>query len=191
MTYLSNITRSKGDPKVVRSGPSSLGWADRLARGLGWFSIGLGLAELITPRSITRALGMEGQEPLLRAYGLREILSGMLSLSTEKQAGLWSRVVGDGVDVATLLGALRDDNPKRGNVALALAMVLGITVLDVIGAQGLAARHGRNRGEQRSYRDRSGFPNGIQAARDSAKRSPVPADGLATSPARKSRTSAA
>ena len=50
MTYisrLSDITRSKGDPKVLRTGPSSLGSADRLARGLGWYSIGLGLVELL------------------------------------------------------------------------------------------------------------------------------------------------
>ena len=42
--YISNIARSKGDPKVLHSGPSSLGAADRLAKALGWYSIGLGLA---------------------------------------------------------------------------------------------------------------------------------------------------
>ena len=54
MTYisrLSDITRSKGDPKVLRAGPSSLGSADQLARALGWFSIGLGLMELLAPRA--------------------------------------------------------------------------------------------------------------------------------------------
>ena len=32
--YISNIARSKGDPKVIHSGPSSLGAADRLAKAL-------------------------------------------------------------------------------------------------------------------------------------------------------------
>jgi len=35
--------------------------ADALARGLGWFSIGLGLAEVLAPRTLTRALGLDGQ----------------------------------------------------------------------------------------------------------------------------------
>ena len=60
--YISNIARSKGDPKVIHSGPSSLGTADRMAKALGWFSIGLGLTELIAAERITRALGMEGKE---------------------------------------------------------------------------------------------------------------------------------
>ena len=62
----------------------------------------------------------------MRSYGAREIAAGVLSLSTEKQAGLWSRVAGDGLDVATLVSGLRNDNPQRNNVAFALMMVLGI-----------------------------------------------------------------
>jgi hypothetical protein len=169
MTHFSNIARSDGDPKVVRSGPSSLAASDRLAKALGWFSLGLGLTELLAPQSITRALGMEGKENLVRAYGAREIVSGILSLSAEKQAGLWSRVAGDGVDVATLLTAMREDNPKRDNVAAALAMVLGVTALDLIGAQGTTVQRSRKRGERRLYFDRSGYPQGVQAARGAAR----------------------
>ena len=99
---------------------------------------------------------------------MREIASGILSLSIDKQVGLWSRVAGDGLDIATVMGGLRDDNPKRDNVAVALAMLLGVTLLDVIGAQSTTARHSRNRGERRLYRDRSGFPRGVQAARGAA-----------------------
>ena len=79
MTHISNIARSEGNPKVLRSGPSSLTAPDRLGKALGWFSLGLGLVELLAPHRITRALGMEGQEALVRAYGAREISSGMLS----------------------------------------------------------------------------------------------------------------
>src|SRR5215212_1389186 len=147
MNYISNIARSEGDPKVVRSGPSSLSGADRLAKGLGWFSLVLGAAELIAPQRITRALGMEGKEALVRAFGAREIASGMLSLSPDKNAGLWSRVAGDGLDIATLTSGLRDGNPKRDNVAFALMMVAGVTLLDLVGAQGTTARLSTLRGE--------------------------------------------
>jgi hypothetical protein len=176
MTYLSNIARSEGDPKVLRSGPSSLGTSDRLAKALGWFSLGLGLTELLAPGRITRALGMEGKEGVVRAFGAREIGHGLLTLSPDKQVGLWSRVAGDGLDIATLMGGLRDDNPKRDNVAIALAMVLGVTLLDVIGAQSTTVRHSRNRGERRLYRDRSGFPRGVQAARGAARDFKTPPD---------------
>jgi hypothetical protein len=169
MTYLSNIVRSPGDPKIISSGRSSLGTADRLARALGWFSIGLGLMELIAPHRITRALGMEGQESLVRAYGAREIGSGILSLSIDKQVGLWSRVAGDGLDVATVMPAMRDDNPKRDNVGLALAMLLGVMALDIIAAQSVTSRHSRGSRQWRDYSDRSGFPRGIDAARSQAR----------------------
>src|SRR5689334_4607485 len=113
MTYLFNIVRREGDPKIIRSGASSLATPDQLGKALGWFSVGLGLFELLSPHRLTRALGMEGQEGLVRAYGAREISSGMLSLSTERKVGLWSRVGGDGIDIVTLLTALRGDNPKK------------------------------------------------------------------------------
>ncbi|MCJ2049502.1 hypothetical protein [Methylobacterium sp. J-070] len=173
---LSNITRSQGDPKVLRSGPSSRGVPDSLAKGLGWFSLGLGLTQLLAPQRITRPLGMEGKEALVRVYGAREIGSGILSLSVDKNLGLWSRVAGDGLDIATVLTALRSDNPKRGNVAVALAVLVGITAVDLLDAQASTARHSRAVGRKRSYRDRSGFPRGVQASRGAARDFKTPPD---------------
>jgi len=182
MTYISNIVRSQGDPKVLRTGPSSLTAHDRLSKALGWFSLGLGIFELLAPHRITRMLGMEGQEALVQAYGAREISSGILTLSTEKHLGLWSRVGGDGIDIATLLPALRDDNPKVHNVATALALVAGITLLDIIAAQGVTARDSRPSGDRYIYRDRSGFPGGLAVARGAAKDFQAPV-GMRAAPA--------
>lgn len=182
MTYMSNIVRSAGDPKVVRSGPGSLGTSDQLGKALGWFSLGLGLVELFAAHRVTRALGMEGQETLVRAYGAREIASGVLSLSTEKKLGLWSRVVGDGADIATLLTALRDDNPKKQNVATALAMVAGVSLLDLAAAGGTTARHSRKYGDRSIYGGRSGFPGGLAAARGAAREFETPANMRAALP---------
>lgn len=173
MTYISrfsDITRSKGDPKVLRTGPSSLGSADRLARGLGWYSIGLGLVELLAPRAITRALGLQGREGLVRAFGIRELGHGMLSLSVDKQVGLWSRVVGDVLDIAAILPALSPYNRKRDNAEVALVVLLGVTVLDILGAKGVSARHSRQGDRSRSYADRSGFPQGAERARGAARK---------------------
>lgn len=182
------IARSEGDPKIISTGPSSLGIPDRLGRALGWFSFGLGLAELIAPAQLTRALGMEGKETLVRAYGAREIGAGILCLSVDKQAGLWSRVAGDAVDIATLATGLKSDNPKRDNVIIALALVLGVTALDVVAAQATTSRHSRGRGEQRSYADRSGYPKGIEASRGAAKEMALvaPSGRVGTHPPRRS-----
>jgi len=112
---------------------------------------------------------MEGKEAIVRAYGAREVASGVLSLSPDKHIGLWSRVAGDGLDAAALMTGLRDDNPKRHNVETAMLMVAGITLLDIVCAQGITARRSRNNRGRRMYRDRSGFPQGVQAARGAAK----------------------
>src|SRR5947209_10851776 len=131
ITSISNIARSQGDPKVLSTGPRSLDNTDRLARAVGWFSIGLGLTELLAPRAVTRWLGMEGHEALVRAYGMREIGAGIMTLSPDKGLGLQSRVAGDALHIATLLAGLPADNPERDNVAIALAMVLGVTPSDI------------------------------------------------------------
>jgi hypothetical protein len=170
MTKISQLARHTGDPQILQTGPSSLPGIDRCAKFLGWFSLWLGLAEVLAPQRMARCLGMNGKAKLLRVFGLREIGAGILTLSNERHVGMWSRVAGDGFDIATLLAAQTRHNPKRGNVSLALALVLGITALDFIVAQGLAARHGRSRGEHRLYQDRSGFPQGLAAARGAARK---------------------
>lgn len=169
MKYISNVTRSPGDPKGIVIGPSSLGASGRLARALGWFSFGLGLVELVAPKRLTRALGMEGRENLFRLYGARELGAGVLTLSLEKEIGLWGRVGGDALDVLTLAFALRPDNPKRGNAKIAIAMVLGVTLLDLASALAVPARHPRGRAPVRNYSDRSGFPQGVDKARGAAR----------------------
>jgi len=109
----SGIARSPGDPEVLETGPSSRGTSDQMAHALGWFSLALGAAELFAAGRLARTLGMEGKENLIRAYGVREIGAGMMCLSPDKTVGVWSRVAGDGLDLATLYGALNDDNPRR------------------------------------------------------------------------------
>ena len=115
---------------VIDVAPDST--ADALARGLGWFSIGLGLAEVVAPGALARALGMKGQETpdsgLWRARNRTGI--GVLG-SQDPTPWIWGRVGGDGLDLATLATGLEHDNRKRENVGIAIAAVAGVTVLDV------------------------------------------------------------
>jgi hypothetical protein len=59
---------------------SSITPLDRAAQGLGLFSIALGVAEIMFPGTLGRALGLEGKQGLLRAYGVREIAAGIGAL---------------------------------------------------------------------------------------------------------------
>lgn len=169
MFHFSNIVRSKGDPKIVEGGRSLKRPEDQLARALGWFSIGLGMMELLAPRRITATLGMEGSETLVRAFGVREIVSGIMSLSVDKNAGLWARVGGDGLDAAALLSGLTADNPRKGNIALALLMIGGIAVLDYRAAQETKPQRPSPSARRRLYPTRTGFPKGLAAAKSAAK----------------------
>ncbi|MCP3401901.1 MULTISPECIES: hypothetical protein [unclassified Bradyrhizobium] len=169
MFHFSNIVRTKGDPKLIEGGPSLKRPEDQLARALGWFSIGLGVMELFAPRRVTETLGMEGNETLVRAFGVREILAGIMTLSVEKNAGLWARVGGDGLDAAALISGLTPDNPRKGNIALALLMVGGIAVLDYRAAQETKPRRPPSKSSRKLYPNRSGFPKGVEAVKNRAK----------------------
>jgi hypothetical protein len=177
LTNLTGIARSEGDPRVQRKGPSSLTGADRLARALGWFSIGLGITELVAPGRIASSLGLDDKAGLIRAYGARELASAIPTLSVDKSVGLGARIGGDALDLATLATALHRDNPQRHNAAVATAMIVGITMLDIIAFKGVRAVHRRGPGSGRDYSDRSGLPRGAQASRGLARQDfQIPAD---------------
>jgi len=178
LSKLSDISRSPGDPKVIETGPSSFKPADRFGRKLGWFSIGLGLTELLAAPRLTRALGARGDENIVRAMGARELVHGILCLSLNNGVGAWSRVAGDAVDLAGLAALYRDDNPKRGTVGVAIAAIVGCTMVDLAAARSIRDLH-RRKGPVRDYGDRSGFPKGVDYSRGKAA-GQVPQDFRAT-----------
>ena len=123
----------------------------KVARGLGWFSIGLGLTEVAAGRELGRALGMEDRSWLLRAFGVREIAAGVAILATDRpRAGVWARVAGDVLDLAVLGSGFREDNPKRENLAAAFVTVAGITAVDIWCAKRLQS--GRPHGSISTHR---------------------------------------
>ena len=120
--------------------------AERLAHGLGWFSIGLGLAELLLPAAVARVAGGRGRHTgLLRLYGLRELASGLLIFSQGRKpaTGVWLRVAGDAVDLATLGISYLAPSTNKGALTFATANVLGVTALDVLCAQQLSREAGK------------------------------------------------
>jgi hypothetical protein len=142
--------------------------ASSLAQGLGWFSIGLGMAEFLAPQMITRALGLQGRETLVRMYGLREMANGAGLLSSDNKAPwLWGRVGGDALDLASLSLGMEERNPKRDNVILAAVLIGGVTALDFYAAQRLDGL--KQMRDAPDYSARSGFPNGAARAQGAAR----------------------
>jgi hypothetical protein len=118
-----------------------------LPLALGWFSIALGIAELVAPRHVARLIGVRGNErtrAVLRAYGAREIATGLGILSQPTEAKwLWSRVGGDAIDLATLGQASRNEKTDGTRISLATAAVLGVAALDVLAARSVSNSQGR------------------------------------------------
>jgi uncharacterized membrane protein len=110
--------------------------SDGLANFLGWFSIGLGLAQIAAPRGVANMIGLSDDRGLMRYLGAREMAAGIGILTQQYQSRwLWGRVAGDVMDLALLASAFRADDARRDRLAGATAAVLGITLLDVMAAQ--------------------------------------------------------
>jgi uncharacterized membrane protein len=105
---------------------------ERAGDALGWLSVGLGLAALLAPRAVGRSIGMPNHASILRAVGVRELVSGAgLLTQKDRTPWLWSRVVGDAMDLALLGTAARPSNPGRGRALGALAVVSSIAAMDL------------------------------------------------------------
>ena len=102
-----------------------------MARGLAWFGIGLGVAELLAPRRVAQAAGLEGHETLVALFGVREIASGAVMLAARyPQDRLWVRVIGDALDGALLASRLGPSNPHRDRTLVALLAIAPVALLD-------------------------------------------------------------
>ena len=156
-------------PTRCTSGRAVHSGCERLARGLGWFSIGLGVAELFASRTLCRALGMEQRETLVRAYGVREIATGVaILMSHDPTPWIWGRVGGDAIDIATLATAYQGGNPQSDNLTAAIIAVAGVTALDIYCAQNLTSDKRLSPPGTFNFGDRSGFPKPPHAMRGAA-----------------------
>lgn len=105
---------------------------DPLVLFLGVFSLGLGLAEVLAQERVARWTGVRNRT-LLRAYGLREIIAGVGILTDPQPAPwLWSRVMGDMLDLGTLgVAYARSSAHDRNRASQAAIAVAAVTALDV------------------------------------------------------------
>lgn len=124
--------------------------ARRISTGLGWFSIGLGLAELLATREVARWIGAKGSArsyATLRAMGAREVVTGLGILTRSNDPKwLWSRLGGDLMDVTLLRSELASPAAERARGLLATAVVVGIAAVDGLAALELTRERHRSNG---------------------------------------------
>ena len=107
---------------------------DPVTSFLGWFSIGLGVAEVFAPEAVARLIGINERRHrgLLRAYGVRELAAGMGILGRPKPTyWMWNRVIGDTIDLASLGRAMRSADSDEKKLRMAMIAVAGVTMLDI------------------------------------------------------------
>jgi uncharacterized membrane protein len=147
-----------GDPKMPlgRTGANTLERSlarvnfDRVARRLGWLSLGLGLMELLMPRRVQKLAGVPLGDfsTLIRAAGVRELMHGLLIfMQARPHQAMWTRVAGDALDLSVLAAATQQRCVDQPRLATAMAAVAGISALDLVTAVQLR----RQRAEERRF----------------------------------------
>lgn len=119
------------------------GRPEALARGIGWLSLGLGVARIFAPRAVARITGVPTPRALMVVSGLKQLACG-LGLLTQQEAAPWirARIAGDAISLAALSGSLLMPGAPRRRLAVTAAVMGGITALDVYCKHDLEA-HGR------------------------------------------------
>jgi hypothetical protein len=119
--------------------PANAGTA-KMAKGIGMFSIALGLAEVLAPARMGELIGVSNKyRAFLPILGMREIAHGIGIMSqTKPTESVWSRVVGDAIDLAFLGAAFAGTENNKRRLAGATAAVLGVTALDIMCASALS-----------------------------------------------------
>jgi uncharacterized membrane protein len=111
----------------------------RRGRGLGWMSLGLGVAQLAAPDTVRRISGVDDSatsRTVVPLVGARELVhaAGLLT-SRRKGLWVWTRVLGDAMDLTSLgLAIAHRGGQRRRRLAAVTAAIAGITALDVLTA---------------------------------------------------------
>ena len=133
------------------------GRTQTVACGLGFVSIAIGIAELVAPRWIARATAARVSPNVIRACGVREIVTGVGLLMARRRAPwLWGRVAGDALDLACVR------NPA------AIGAIAGVTALDIAAASAVMRHENRPR-RMFDYSNRSGFARPVDEVRGIAR----------------------
>ena len=102
----------------------------KLARGIGWVSIGVGLALVAAPARTVRRFGMGERPNLGRSLGVRDLVLGAGLLRSENLSRwLRARAISDAADAALLIGGAASGAFPRGQAMVGLTVATSFSVL--------------------------------------------------------------
>lgn len=114
----------------------------KTAKFLGWFSLGLGMPQLVSPGNVNRMIGVKDDAATRlwqRIVGVREVVAaGGILPQRRPTEFLWGRVAGDAMDLALLAKAFGSKRESTVRLAAAAATVAGIAVADALTASRFA-----------------------------------------------------
>ena len=142
----------------------------RLARALGWASLGLGVPQTLAPQRFDRAVGVQPTDRARlvtrTACGLRELGAGAAILKLEQPrpvVTVWSRVAGDLLDLYLLGASFRSRRSDPARLAVASAAVAGVAALDLYTAVRLTKGTGEDHAEDVAQEERDEEPVATKA----------------------------
>jgi hypothetical protein len=108
----------------------------KLAKGLGIFSFGLGVAQLAAPDQVNKLIGVKDTtktRAIQRAVGVQELSAaqGIFAFSPPTPI-LWARVAGDVVHLGLLAKALDGRRNDKTKLFRAIGAVAGVGLIDAI-----------------------------------------------------------
>jgi len=124
-----------------RSKRRKLSGDERLRRALSIASLGVGIASVVAPREVGRALGVKGRKARdgIFDFGLAEIAAGAAVLHDPRNsANLWVRLGEEGIDLLALAMAMLGSK-RRGRVAAAMGLVAALMLADILAARRFSA----------------------------------------------------
>ena len=101
--------------------------AQKIARALGWFTLGLGVTEMVAPRAVANFVGRSWRPSETRLMGLRKVLAGVGTITGAQWTGRsWARVGGNLLELARS----RKSKPpvtkmRRSSTAVCAAVAVG------------------------------------------------------------------
>jgi uncharacterized membrane protein len=113
----------------------------RTAEGLGWFSLGLGVPQLLVPGLVNRIAGLRDDadsRTAQRVVGVRELAAAAGILGKPRPTPwLWARVGGDAMDLVLLGRAWTRPHDSTLRLLAATASIVGVTAIDLLTAMAM------------------------------------------------------
>jgi hypothetical protein len=110
----------------------------KLARGIGWLSVVVGLRLVAAPASGTRGFGMGARPTLGRIMGVRDLIVGAgLLRGKDTRTWLMARGINDAADAAIILAGAASGAFPRDRAPVGFAVATSLSVVSLLLARRL------------------------------------------------------